>query len=66
MATFAAIKWNEKLKEFYQRLRAAGKKFKVALVATMRKMLTILNVMLKTKTQWMNAEILDKEGGIHA
>jgi transposase len=66
MATFAALKWNKKLKEFYERLRAAGKKFKVAVVATMRKMLTILNVMVKTKTQWMNAEILDKEGGIHA
>jgi transposase len=58
MATFAAIKWNEKLKEFYERLRAAGKKFKVALVATMRKLITILNVMVKTKKHWMQSNAL--------
>jgi hypothetical protein len=33
-------------------LIAAGKKYKVALVAAMRKMITVLNVMIKTKTYW--------------
>jgi len=36
----------------YQRLRAAGKPPKVALVAAMHKLLLILNAMLKTKTVW--------------
>jgi hypothetical protein len=40
------------LKPFYLRLRAAGKPAKVALVAAARKLLTILNLMLKTKTAW--------------
>jgi len=52
MATFSAIKWNPTLKEFFDQLIARGKKFKVALVATMRKMITILNVMIQTKTCW--------------
>lgn len=52
MATLAAIRCNPSIKTFYQRLRAAGKKPKVAIVACMRKLLTILNAMLKTKTPW--------------
>jgi len=52
MATLAAIRCNPSIKAFYQRLRAAGKKPKVAIVACMRKLLTILNAMLKTKTPW--------------
>ena len=52
MATLSAIKWNPTIKEFYERLVAAGKKYKVAMVAAMRKMLTILNVMVKTNTCW--------------
>ena len=52
MATLAAIRCNPLIKAFYQRLRAAGKKPKVAIVACMRKLLTILNAMLKTKTPW--------------
>jgi transposase len=52
MATLAAIRWNQTLKEFYEKLRANGKKCKVAMVATMRKLITILNVMVKTKTTW--------------
>ena len=38
------------IKEFFDRLIAQGKKFKVAMAATMRKMLSILNVMAKTNT----------------
>jgi transposase len=52
MATLSAIKWNPTIKEFYERLMAAGKKHKVAMVAAMRKMLAILNVMVKTNTCW--------------
>lgn len=44
--------WNPVLREFYQRLVAAGKPKKVALVACMRKLLVILNAMLKHRTPW--------------
>lgn len=52
MGTLAAVRWNPVLKAFYQRLRAAGKAPKVALVACMHKLLTILNAMLKHRTPW--------------
>jgi transposase len=52
VATLAAVRCNPVLKPFYLRLRAAGKPAKVALVAAARKLLTILNLMLKTKTVW--------------
>ncbi len=52
MATVAASRCNPVIKTFYQRLRAAGKPAKVALTACMRKLLTILNAMLKAKTPW--------------
>ena len=52
MAAVTASRCNPVIKAFYQRLRAAGKPAKVALTACMRKLLTILNAMLKTKTPW--------------
>jgi transposase len=52
MATLAAIRCNPAIKAFHRRLRDAGKKPKVAIVACMRKLLTILNAMLKNKTPW--------------
>lgn len=52
MPTVVAVRWNPVLREFYQRLVAAGKPKKVALVACMRKLLVILNAMLKHKTPW--------------
>ena len=52
MAALNAIKYCEPLKEFYEKLRAKGKSFKVAIVAVMRKLITILNVMVKTNTCW--------------
>jgi len=55
MATVVAIRFNPVLRPFYQRLRAAGKPSKVALVATMRKLLTILNALLKHGTTWSPA-----------
>lgn len=54
MATLSAVRHNPVLKATYQRLVAAGKKKKVALIACMRKLLTILNAMLRTKTTWKN------------
>jgi transposase len=52
MATVTASRCNPVIKTFYQRLRAAGKPAKVALTACMRKLLTILNAILKAKTPW--------------
>jgi transposase len=52
MASLSAIRCNKTFKEFYERLLAKGKKPMVALVAVMRKMITVLNVMIKTKTYW--------------
>jgi transposase len=52
MSTLTGIRHNPVLKEFYQRLRASGKLHKVAMTACMRKLLVILNAMIKTKTCW--------------
>jgi transposase len=52
MATLSGVRHNPVLKAFYTRLRQAGKKPKVALVACMRKLLTILNAMLRDQTPW--------------
>ncbi len=54
MASISAIRCNAIIKTFYQRLRQAGKPAKVALVACMRKLLTILNAMVKSNTPWHN------------
>jgi transposase len=52
MAAMTAVRHNPVIRTFYQRLREAGKAPKVALVAVMRKILTILNAMLKSSTPW--------------
>ena len=52
MATLVGVRHNMVLKIFYERLCAAGKKKKVALVACMRKLITILNAMVRNKTAW--------------
>lgn len=52
MAALVAVRHNPVLQEFYQRLLKAGKAKKVALTACMRKLLTILNAMVKNKTPW--------------
>jgi transposase len=52
MAALVASRHNPVIKEFYQRLRLAGKPAKVALTACMRKILVILNAMLKNRTYW--------------
>lgn len=52
MATLTAARHNPAIKAFYDRLKAAGKLPKVALVACMRKLLTTLNAMVKTNKPW--------------
>jgi transposase len=52
MASLAALRCNGVVKAFYERLRAAGKPAKVALTACMRKLLTILNVMVAKNAEW--------------
>jgi transposase len=52
MSALAAIRFNPVIRAFHQRLVAAGKLPKVALVACMRKLLTILNAMIRDRTRW--------------
>lgn len=52
MATIVAKQHNPVIRAFYERLLAAGKPKKVAIVACMRKLLTILNAMLRDGTMW--------------
>lgn len=52
MAALTARRCNPVVKVFAERLQAAGKPFKVIQVACMRKLLTILNVLIKTQTTW--------------
>lgn len=56
MATLVAVRWNPIIKAFYDRLVALGKNKKVALTACMRKLLVILNTMVKNNTHWNPAQ----------
>lgn len=57
MATVSAVRCNPALRTFYQRLRQAGKPAKVALTACMRKLLTLLNALLKHRSTWDPARL---------
>jgi len=52
MAALSATRYNPVIKAFYERLKKAGKVSKVALVACMRKLLSILNAMVKNNQKW--------------
>lgn len=52
MAALSAIRWNPQIKPFYENLRARGKCFKVAMVACMRKLLTLLNAIARNRQLW--------------
>lgn len=52
MAALTAARYNPAIKAFYNRLKTAGKLPKVALVACMRKLLTMLNAMVRTNKPW--------------
>lgn len=56
MPVLSAIRFNPAIRELYQRLIAKGKLQKVALVACMHKMFTILNSMARTNTLWKEAK----------
>ena len=57
MAALSATRYNPAIRLFYQRLVRAGKKKKLALVAAMRKILTILNAMVKHQQPWRTATV---------
>lgn len=52
MGTLVAVRHNPIIRQFYARLLAAGKPKKVALTASMHKLLTILNALLRQRTRW--------------
>ena len=52
MAVISAVRFNPVIRAFYQRLLQAGKAKKLALTACMRKLLTILNAMVRDQAQW--------------
>ena len=58
MATITAIRCNPVIRDFHGRLRAAGKKPKVAITACMRKLLTILNSMVRSNTPWQPQNVV--------
>jgi transposase len=57
MSALVAVRYNPVLKTFYQRLCRAGKVKKVALTACMRKLVTILNAMVKHQKPWHVQEV---------
>jgi transposase len=59
MGTLVAARCNPAIRGFYGRLVAAGKPKKVALIACMRKLLTILNAMVRTNTAWHHISELE-------
>jgi transposase len=61
MAAMSASNWNPALNAFHDRLKAAGKLPKVAIVAVMRKMITTLNAMVRDDVDWA-----DRFSGRHA
>jgi transposase len=56
MATLTALRWNPVIKEFYERLCANQKPFKVAITACMHKLLNIINVMVRDSISWKSRE----------
>ena len=57
MATLVAIRFNDKIRTFYNRLCEAGKAKKTAIIACMRKLLICLNAMVKNNQPWQNCEL---------
>jgi transposase len=56
MAANSASRHNPPIREFYERLRARGKAHKVAIIACVRKMLTMLNTMVKNNEKWSSVQ----------
>ena len=60
MAALVASRHNPVIRAFYRRLRANGKATKLALTAAMRKLLVILNAMLRDGTTWNSSHAATK------
>ena len=54
MGTLVATRYNPLIQRFYYRLVAAGKSKKLALTACMRKLITILNAMVRSNSAWQH------------
>ena len=59
MSAQTAVRWNPALKVVYDRLVGAGKAKKVALVACMRKLLVILNAIVRDRKPWVDVTKLE-------
>ena len=55
MAATTAIRFNPEMQAFFERLRASGKQHKVAMVAVMRKLITLANALLRADREWQPA-----------
>jgi transposase len=64
MSVVAGLRFNPTIKDFYKHLIAGGKAAKVALVACMRKLLVILNAMLKNRQPWRPVAVLAAANGL--
>jgi len=60
MATLAAMRSNPLIKAFAQRLKAARKLNKVVIVACMRKLLSLLNAMIRDDLSWLELSVVKK------
>ncbi len=58
MGALVAVRHNRTFEEFYGRLVAAGKPKKVALVACMRKLLSVMNAVMRDRTPWCSTHVL--------
>jgi transposase len=58
MATLAGIRFNPVLKPFAERLRKTGKAAKVVIVACMRKLLTLINAMVRDNLTWQELRVV--------
>jgi len=54
MAALSAVRHYKEMKELYSRLRAKGKAAKLALIAVARKLLHVVNSVMKRQTEWTN------------
>ena len=53
MSAISSIRWNIEMRTFYKKLRAKGKPAKVALVAIVRKLIILLNAVVRRQTKWV-------------
>jgi transposase len=65
MATLAAVRCNPLIRAFAQRLRGKGKKAKVVIVACMRKLITLINAMLRDRLEWHQLTVVKNLAANH-